>query len=263
MKRTPDRTQTKTLLFLIVCTAASVAATADERDPARPPDAESSSDEELSLDALLLESLDDELLEGLDDLDRPPPDATGLEPMIEPPGRLPSELDAQLLEQLGDGEDIGQESTNPLVAIGRQMRVVEELISRSITSGRTQRLQGQIIADLDQLIEQLKSQCKSGQSEGGGGAPNKRPGSKPGAKSQGGSGENRGDNRPARESADRIGAAGPDDAELDRMKQMLKHVWGHLPPKVREQMQSGAIEEFLPKYEKLIEDYYSRLAKDE
>jgi hypothetical protein len=27
-------------------------------------------------------------------------------------------------------------------------------------------------------------------------------------------------------------------------------------------MQSGAIEEFLPKYERLIEEYYSRLAEE-
>jgi hypothetical protein len=248
-------------LLLVACTTISLNAAADEPEPPKPPDTAKSSGEDPSLDTLLLENLDDELLEGLDDLDRPAPDSTGMRPKPEPPGELPSELDAQLLEQLGEGEDIGQESSSPLVAIGRQMRVVEDLIGRSITSDRTQRVQGQIIAGLDQLIEELKSQCKSGQSQSGGGT--QKPSSKPGGKSRGGSGENRGDNRPSRESADRIGAAGSDDAELDRMKQMLKHVWGHLPPKVREQMQSGTIEEFLPKYEQLIEDYYSRLAKDE
>jgi hypothetical protein len=44
---------------------------------------------------------------------------------------------------------------------------------------------------------------------------------------------------------------------------MLKQIWGHLPPKIRDQMQSALIEDFLPKYERLIEEYYSRLAEEE
>ena len=42
---------------------------------------------------------------------------------------------------------------------------------------------------------------------------------------------------------------------------MLRRVWGHLPEKAREQMQNSIDEEFLPKYEKLIEQYYQRLAE--
>jgi hypothetical protein len=43
---------------------------------------------------------------------------------------------------------------------------------------------------------------------------------------------------------------------------MLKRVWGHLPPRLREQLSSGMAEEFLPKYEKLIEEYYQRLVEE-
>ena len=45
-------------------------------------------------------------------------------------------------------------------------------------------------------------------------------------------------------------------------RQLLKEVWGHLPERVRRQMQSGSPEEVLPKYQKLIEEYYKRLAED-
>ena len=45
------------------------------------------------------------------------------------------------------------------------------------------------------------------------------------------------------------------------MNQMMKRVWGHLPARNREQMQSSISEEFLPKYERLIGQYYSRLAE--
>ena len=43
---------------------------------------------------------------------------------------------------------------------------------------------------------------------------------------------------------------------------MLKEVWGHLPARVREQMQNSASEQFLSKYEELIEKYYERLTED-
>ena len=46
------------------------------------------------------------------------------------------------------------------------------------------------------------------------------------------------------------------------MKEVLRRFWGHLPEKIRDQMQSSMSEEFLPKYERLIEDYYRRLAED-
>ena len=36
--------------------------------------------------------------------------------------------------------------------------------------------------------------------------------------------------------------------------------WGHLPPKVREQMRSAINEEFLPEYDELIRRYYEALA---
>ncbi len=41
---------------------------------------------------------------------------------------------------------------------------------------------------------------------------------------------------------------------------MLKEAWGQLPPHAREQMLQSPPEQFLPKYELLIEKYYKRLA---
>jgi hypothetical protein len=207
-----------------------------------------------SLDDLLLDDLDNDLLDGLD----------AIPPKTDPrtiggDEESASDLDRQLLRQLGEGEDLGEEASDPLVSIGRRMRAAEGLIGRRNTSERTQRLQKEIVADLDSLIEQLKKQCSSGQCAGGG---PKKPSGKPGSSSKAGTGENQGNNRPAKESTTRIGRPGDSRAKLDQMKQMLNEVWGHLPPKVRDQLQSSAPEEFLPKYEKLIEEYYKRLAEE-
>jgi hypothetical protein len=224
-------------------------------------DAPAAANEDSSLDALLLETLDEDLLRGLDIRgDEQPESEPGNASREAARGEM-SDLDQQLLDQLGQGEDLGQEIDDPLMAIGRRMQTAQELIDQQITSDQTQRVQKQIVADLDLLIEQLQSQCQAGQCKDGAGKP--KPNAKPGGKGQGGKGENRGANQPARDSTGRVGVAQADSAELARMKQMLKQVWGHLPAKVRDQMQSGTIEEFLPKYETLIEAYYSRLAEQQ
>ena len=47
---------------------------------------------------------------------------------------------------------------------------------------------------------------------------------------------------------------------MDQMKGLLKDLWGQLPLRDREQMLQSSPEQFLPKYELLIEKYYKRLA---
>jgi hypothetical protein len=128
-----------------------------------------------------------------------------------------------------------------------------------VTSQKTQRVQQQVIEDLERLIEEMKKQCQGGQGQSKS-AP--KSGAKPGSKGRAGNGENAGASQPAKESAERPEGKTSDREELARLQRMLKQVWGHLPAKIRDQMQSGAIEEFLPKYERLIEEYYSRLAEE-
>ena len=41
--------------------------------------------------------------------------------------------------------------------------------------------------------------------------------------------------------------------------EMLKDVWGHLPPHLRQQMEQSANEEFLPQYELEIAEYFRSL----
>lgn len=223
-------------------------------EDAKPTRAAAPADRPKSLDDLLMDDLDNELLDGLDAIpSKTDRNTTGGD------RESASDLDRQLLRQLGEGEDLGEEASNPLVSISRRMRAVEGLMGQRNTSGQTQRLQKEIVADLDVLIEQLKKQCSSGQCAGGG---KKKPKGKPGSSSKAGTGENQGNNRPAKDSTARTGISEDSRAELDRMREMLNAVWGHLPAKVRDQLQSSAPEEFLPKYEKLIEEYYKRLAEE-
>ena len=117
-------------------------------------------------------------------------------------------------------------------------------------------MQQQVIEDLERLIEELKKQCQGGQGDSKSAAKSGRQLlAKPGGKGRPGNGQNAGASQPAKESAERTDGKTSDREELARLERMLKQVWGHLPAKIRDQMQSGAIEEFSPKYERLIEEY--------
>jgi len=241
------------IILILTCLAAG-ATLADQRDGQTADDQPAVR----SLDDLLLDDLDNELLKGLESKAS---EGQGLPPGQKAVDPKPSGLDRRLLDQLGQGEDLGDEKSDPFVQIGEQMRTVEELISRRDTSEKTQRMQQQIVDDIQRLIEEMKKKCAGGQCN------NSSPSSSsqnndPKSASKAGSGENRGGSKPARESELRVGRSDENDARLAQVMDMLKQVWGHLPARVREQMQSGMAEEFLPKYERLIEQYYQRLAEE-
>lgn len=241
------------LSSLIIAIAPALFATADDStSPAQDESAQS----QPSLDDLLLDDLDNQLLDGL----VPPTEDGEAKASDGDPGM--SDLDRQLLEQLGHGEDVGSESDNPFISIGQRMKAVEQRIGRRDTSEATQQIQRQIVADIEQLIEEMNKQCSGGQCNSS--SKCDKPGSpKPGEQaSKAGSGENSGTSKPARDSEDRLGSSDGTEAEMARMREMLKRVWGHLPERVRLQMQSGMAEEFLPEYERLIEQYYQRLADE-
>jgi hypothetical protein len=224
--------------FVLAFVSTPNGAFAAQEDAAKPSMARPVPDD---LDAQLLEGLDAGLRREADS------DAGG------------SDLDRRLMQQLG--EDIGREESNPLRAISQQMRTVKSLIAQQVTSEKTQRLQSQIVADLDKLIEQLKEECQGGQCNNpGSGSP--KPGAKGGKPSRSGSGEVQGTPSSAKESVERIGKKAAGKEELERVQAMLKQIWGHLPPELQQQIESASHEEFLPKYESLIEDYFRRLAKE-
>lgn len=209
-------------------------------------------------------SLDDQLLEGLEtDLlpsaSKPTTPATKQPTQPRAPQSDNEGLDAKLLDQLGEGEDIELgPQPNPLTRIGRTMRQVETLIVKRDTSTRTQTMQKQIVSELDALLEQTKKQCQGGQCDSPASAskPSSAAGNKPS--------EGEPSNKPAKDSTERLAKPGKTDTEDAKdLDELVKQVWGHLPDKVRGQMQNVSVENFLPKYEKLIEDYYKRLAEEQ
>lgn len=248
-----------TLFLLMACAATLVFAM-----PAVAQDADTK-----SLDQKLLDDLSTDLLEGLDDLPgkpipaKPPPaqpQDSGDGPSGNPSNTgTNSDLDQKLLQQLGEGEDVELgKPADPFTRIGNRMRNVEELIGAKNTSAKTQQLQREIVDELAALIDQVQKQKSSSQqsqrSTSNTSQAMQQPGDPNGADQQ--------SNRPAADSTDDLRNGADSTAEADARRELLKEIWGHLPERIRQQVQNPFDEQFLPKYEKLIEEYYKRLAED-
>lgn len=165
----------------------------------------------------------------------------------------------RLLQELGAASV--SEVENPLLDIARRMREVEGLIAETKSGEPTQGIQRQIVASLDELIEQARKCSKScSPSQGSPKVAPRQQVSQPKPKPKPGRGKP--SQKPVTDPITQPGQAAPSAITVDQMKELIKSVWGELPESEREQMLEWAGQEFLPKYQALIELYFRRLAEE-
>ena len=210
-------------------------------------------------------SLDQRLLE---DLGADPLDPAAQSDLLSPaamPGQGGSSLSPEAaedpLEQLRRelGAAAESEEANPLLDIARRMRTVQRLVAGTDSGTQTQQTQTGIVTTLEELIAQAKKKC--GQCKPSDKPPQKVSSSKPNSKP----GEPKPkpgdpDAKPSRDSKATPGSATARRPDMGQMQSLVKKIWGELPDSTREQMLEPLVEEFLPKYELLIEEYFRRLS---
>jgi hypothetical protein len=238
----------------------SASAAQPEGQGKTPPPAEPPS----SLDDQLLEDLDNELLKGAGQRPGKPAQAAP-----QPEGDTPQDDEPDRAADPGaTGEDIGEPGEeDPLSRIGRRMRAAEGLIAARRPVRQTVELQQQIVTELAKLIEQLEKQSRNSQSQGSKGRKGGQQitARQPVKQPQAGSGPEgtKPTNKPARDSSQRRDPMEVQRPDMAQMKDLMKDLWGQLPERAREQMLQSPPEQFLPKYELLIEKYYKRLADEQ
>ncbi|NLE39200.1 MAG: hypothetical protein GX621_14350 [Pirellulaceae bacterium] len=200
------------------------------------------------------------------------------------PGRLPLMDPQRIKVRDGAGERQGEadrratwarelgeaalpEETLPLLSVAERMRDVEGMLRRADCGPATQHAQRQIVQSLAELLDRAAQPCRAGST-----APCDKTGNSatsPTDKSGEPSGE-----RPAEDGKKTdSGAKEPPEGEPgaggnakrvdpERARAMMKELWGELPPRRREQMLQLPVEEFLPGYELLIEEYFRRLSEE-
>lgn len=175
----------------------------------------------------------------------------------------PAEEDDDLLRELGQAGV--SEDAHPLLAIARQMRDVQARLGQRAADGQTTAMQEQIVAQLDALLQQARSQA-SASGESARQAPataDRQPRPQPDVLAGGADRDPR--EAPARESADEPRAPEPvaESPGQQRALHAMERLWNQLPERQREQLLQLAPEQFLPKYESLIEQYFRRLSQDQ
>jgi hypothetical protein len=242
----------------------------------------SGSDKDRPVDQELLKQLN---ARSTDDVDRElfGPDGPKGKPAARPPGDAvaPAKPNEPPADRTGGAQRQlprpgGAEKGAPLVDIARQMRRVEALIAQAECGQKTQDIQEDILKELEDLLEQMKKRCQGqGECKPGTCKPGacKNPQCKNSKKGFGGN-VNPGGN-PARNpnpqpsqakvpmpkpTSNPIGSgANPPNAKQRAALQGA--VWGDLPAQDRERMTQLPDQQFLPKYETLIGDYFRRLAE--
>jgi hypothetical protein len=158
-------------------------------------------------------------------------------------------------------------ASSPLSRIQNGMQNASALLGQPTTPSQAGSLklagsaQHEVVSELDKLIAELSKQCQCQ-----GGQCNKppdptKPGRpKPGSKPSMAAGRG---NAPARESSDRLDRDTAKQPDKGDVNEVVKELWGHLPERSREQLLQSFSEEFLPKYEREIQQYYKRLSDEQ
>jgi hypothetical protein len=204
-----------------------------------------------------MESLGRRLLDDLAPQVLQPPAGT-----VRPDGQSPD-------ARFGDvGEDIGQPSgRQPLVRARQGMQQAESLLARrDADTGQdhvrqASAVQREVVEQLDKLIAELAKQSQGGNSQPSDASPEPNPSLQP---KPGKSGDAAGRGPiAAGDSKTRLDRTSAQGVQKNGINDVVKNLWGHLPERNREQMMQSFSDEFLPKYELEIEQYYQRLSEED
>ncbi|MEW4526746.1 hypothetical protein [Maioricimonas sp. JC845] len=154
------------------------------------------------------------------------------------------------------------------------MHSAGERMARGRFDPETVALQRQLIADLDLLMAAMEQSPppesppspQPSPSQESGQEQTQQEEQQAGSEPQTGSGAAAGDpgqrsDQPATGSEERTGPGQVSEAERRRRRELADAVWGHLPPRVQEEMRRSFSERYLPEYEAMIRSYYETLAE--
>jgi hypothetical protein len=161
------------------------------------------------------------------------------------------------------------DSKEILERINKNLREAEQRLEKKDTSDGTRRVQKDIVKDIDALIEQSKKQQQQqNDPQGGSGMSNSKNQRNPQASSSRRPSGRRPERRPdsgsqakAGGTSNQGGAGRTSGTGPDKMAEMLKDIWGHLPETMRMEMDAYARQQFMPKYSDLLREYYKTIAE--
>lgn len=153
----------------------------------------------------------------------------------------------------------------PIEPIIEEMKRAGTLIKNQQTGQETQKLQKQVVQNLDELIRLLESAPKSSSQRPSQNNEPPQPNDDQNSQQQkGGAGQQNAQQAsqgPARQSSERKEDGLVTSGSLPESNAYIKDAWGHLPPAMRQQLLNIYTEKFLPQYEDQVRRYYEALAE--
>ena len=190
-------------------------------------------------------------------------------------GALLDDLDLDMLKRKAPketpaapaaGEDLGERPSSPLQHIEQGMRTAQKMLSTKSQPQQTVRVQQQVIDDLDKLIDQLaQQQCQNCQQSPSASQSQSQQQAKQSGQQQQESQTSQqatSSQTAAEDSSARLEEGTGAADQLESVPAIYKELWGHLPETVRQQLLQAPSDQFLPKYEKLLQKYFRRLAEE-
>jgi hypothetical protein len=162
-----------------------------------------------------------------------------------------------------DQQAPGQALAEALVRMG----VSAELLDVRFDAGLgTQRVQQEVLAKLDELIEMAKNMSSSSgsSSSSSAGSPRSTSRSQSAPPKQAGAGKpNSSAQRNPNPANSQEGDSPPlQQGDINTVIDETRQEWGNLPPRVRDMMLQGRTSRFSSLYQRLTEEYYKRLAEE-
>jgi hypothetical protein len=161
-------------------------------------------------------------------------------------------------------EDLQEKIREITNRVSKNMSQVEGRLHKRDPGEKTQQTQLDIVRDLDQLIEQTKRQQQQQQSQSSSlSSPSQGSNQSRGQQSQPGSqGGSFPQPRQAGIPSGNTGREGKNRQEgANKIADLYKDVWGHLPESLRQEMNQYAREQFMAKYNDLLKQYYATIAE--
>ena len=140
-------------------------------------------------------------------------------------------------------------------AIARKMDLVQRRLDLVRGGKKTQKVQKEIVARLDELIKELENQNDSDCQNCQGNCPGGKQGGKSGSKPSN-------NIRSSSPQQDSVGGNGSGPGEVDKKKiQELAKNWGSLPARDREASIQGLTRTMPPRYAEVIRAYFRKLSE--
>ncbi len=139
-----------------------------------------------------------------------------------------------------------------------KMEISADLLDGELDSGLgTQRVQQDILARLDELIDIAKQMSQQQMSSSSGGSGQSKP--KPGAGQQQGGGQR---SQSGNQDGQSVELPPGQEGDINTIIEETGSEWGHLPERLREMLEQAQKSHSSALYRELTEQYYKRLAEE-